>query len=265
MSASLSLGGFQERAPLRQCGLEELDHERLSSFLYGLFGQATDTERDALRCGLYARAGQSLHPTAVGLLCFGDVPQLQYPQWGLSCVKIQGRAISDPVLVHNSLEGSISVLVDDAMTFLRQHTGMVVLEGDEDEQTSSVETTQHEYAAEGVREILVNALIHRDLKSTARVSITAFDDRLVIRSPGGAIFDPQAFELLSTEGGRSLPRNPLLASTARRLGLCEQIGRGLARARRLSSGLTRLPLQIEVHPQELGVVIPSAWTAHHTN
>ena len=258
MSTTLALGGFNERAPLRQCAVEELDGEQLSTFARELFGDTADTERIALRAGLVAKSGQHIHPTAVGLLCFGGLPQLLFPQWGVSCVRVRGRTISDPVVAQLDLEGPIPQLLSQSLAFLTLHTGMV-------DAAQVTDLTQQVYAPEAMRELIVNALIHRDLKRTARIAIFIFDDRVVIRSPGGPVCEPQMLELLSTEGGRSIPRNPLLVSIVRRLGLCDQIGRGLTHARRLSAALTRTPLQIEASSHDLSVIVPSAWSAQTAN
>ena len=235
MSTTLSLGGFQERAPLRQCSPEELDQDAVNGFIQNIFGADMDPQAAALRCGITARTGQNIHPTAAGLLCFSALPQLMFPQWGLTCVRVNGCAITDPIHARADIEGPLPSLVQQAMEFLEQHTGLVppTVQGGE-----GMAHTQHEYSVQALKELVTNALVHRDLKLTARVSVLVFDDSVVIRSPGGALFDPQAFELFSTEGGRSLPRNPLVASFARRLDLCEQVGRGLAVARRLTAELT---------------------------
>ena len=262
MSTTLALGGFNERAPLRQCDVEELDGEQLSTFARELFGDTADAERVALRAGLLAKSGQHIHPTAVGLLCFGSLPQLMFPQWGMSCVRVRGRTISDPVVAQSDLEGPIPQLLSQSIEFLVLHTGMVEPVPDTVKVTDQ---TQQMYAPEAMRELIVNALIHRDLKRTARVAIFIFDDRVVIRSPGGPVCEPQMLELLSTEGGRSIPRNPLLVSIVRRMGLCDQIGRGLTHARRLSAALTRTPLQIEASSHDLSVIVPSAWSAQTAN
>jgi predicted HTH transcriptional regulator len=262
VSATLAIGGFNERGPLRQCTLDELNLERLEQFVRNTFGSDVDTIEMAHRGGLIARVGKVLHPTAVGLLCFGKHPQWVYPQWGVTCVRIIGRTISDPLGSRREIEGPLPDLMAGVLGFIVENTRTVDLESGE---LSTVNPAQSEYSLEGLRELVANALIHRELKLTSRVSVTAYDDRIVIRSPGGPLFDAKMFDVLANQGGRSIPRNPVLASMARRLDLCEQIGRGLVRARRLSSEITRTPIRIEAGASELSVTVPSALVGQVTN
>jgi len=262
MSTSLALGGFNERGPLRQCSMEEMNLERLEGFIRAAFGDDADVMQVALRGGLVARVGQQVHPSAVGLLCFGQCPQWVFPQWGAACVRISGQTMSDPVGARFNAEGALPTMLQGILAFITENTRTIMVESDN---FVSSPNTQSEYALEGVRELVANALIHRDLKRTSRVSVVIFDDRIVIRSPGGPLFDAQVFDVLANQGGRSIPRNPVLASVARRLELCEQIGRGLVRARRLSAEITRSPIRIEANSAEVSVTIPSALVGNLPN
>ena len=86
-----------------------------------------------------------------------------------------------------------------------------------------------ELPEEAIREAVVNALAHRDYRSTANVQIYLFKDRLEIVSPGGL---PAGM----TEAGlgiKSIPRNPLLFSILHRMKAVERIGSGIRRIRDL--------------------------------
>ena len=170
--------------------------------------------------------------------------------------------MSDPVGSRFNAEGALPTMLQGILAFITENTRTIMVESDN---LVSSPHTQSEYALEGVRELVANALIHRDLKRTSRVSVVIFDDRIVIRSPGGPLFDAQVFDVLANQGGRSIPRNPVLASVARRLELCEQIGRGLVRARRLSAEITRSPIRIEANSAEVSVTIPSALVGNPPN
>jgi predicted HTH transcriptional regulator len=56
----------------------------------------------------------------------------------------------------------------------------------------------------------------------------------------------------------SLPRNPLLAATARTMGLGEQIGRGLAIIRRTVAQGIQIPVEIATTQNDVLLIIPSA-------
>ena len=76
-----------------------------------------------------------------------------------------------------------------------------------------------------LREALVNAIAHRDYRSTANVQVYIFHDRVEIVTPGGLPAGMREEDL----GSRSVPRNPLLFSMLYRMRLVEQIGSGIRR------------------------------------
>ena len=76
-----------------------------------------------------------------------------------------------------------------------------------------------------MREAVVNAIAHRDYRSTANVQVYIFQDRVEIVTPGGLPAGMREQDL----GSRSVPRNPLLFSMLYRMKLVEQIGSGIRR------------------------------------
>jgi ATP-dependent DNA helicase RecG len=212
--------GF-ERSAVPGCDLDDLDMEALTAYLQRRapsFAETQPVERLAQTLGLITGVGSRVSPSAVGLLCFGHLPQLARPEWGIAAVRIKGSSMADPIGTRVELEGQLRALLDGGLAFVR-------------EQTRDIEGELAEYPKEAVREALVNALVHRDYRLTARISLRIFDDRLEIWSPGGMAsqLDP---EQLARVGGISFARNPILAATARTLGLVDQIGRGMPTIRR---------------------------------
>ena len=86
-----------------------------------------------------------------------------------------------------------------------------------------------ELPEQALREAVVNALAHRDYRSTANVQIYLFADRLEIVSLGGLPAGITEAEL----GTRSVPRNPLLFGMLHRMDAVEHIGSGIRRIRDL--------------------------------
>ncbi len=76
-----------------------------------------------------------------------------------------------------------------------------------------------------LREAVVNAIAHRDYRSTANVQVYIFQDRVEIVTPGGLPAGMREEDL----GSRSVPRNPLLFNMFYRMKLVEQIGSGVRR------------------------------------
>jgi ATP-dependent DNA helicase RecG len=82
--------------------------------------------------------------------------------------------------------------------------------------------------ADALREVILNAVIHRDFsRASSYVAIAVFDDRIEVRSVGDFPTGIRA-ELLSKEHP-SILRNPLIAGTFHRTGAVEVWGRGTNR------------------------------------
>lgn len=239
-----------ERSAIRDATLDDLDATALAAYVRqrapNLSAEGDDL---AIRTGMAARLGQSVVPTAAGLLLFGRLPQLLFPQWGLCAVRIRGTTMAAPVAARADLEGPLAALVSGALRFVGENTFTAT-----DQVHKGAIAT--EYPAAAVREALVNALVHRDLRHTSRVALQVFDDRLVVRSPGGLPQGLPPLDELSVFGGVSVPRNPLLATSARILGLGEQLGRGLTIIRREAREQT-LSIRIVASQHEVRVEIPS--------
>ncbi|MBT4503412.1 MAG: hypothetical protein HOC74_37120 [Gemmatimonadetes bacterium] len=86
-----------------------------------------------------------------------------------------------------------------------------------------------ELPEEALREAVVNALAHRDYRSTANVQVYLFKDRVNIVSPGGLPAGMTEADL----GIKSIPRNPLLFNMLHRMEAVEHIGSGIRRIRDL--------------------------------
>jgi len=82
-----------------------------------------------------------------------------------------------------------------------------------------------ELPEEALREAVVNALAHRDYRSTGNVQIYIFKDRVEIVSPGGLPAGMTEADL----GVKSIPRNPLLFGMLHRMEAVEHIGSGIKR------------------------------------
>jgi len=102
-----------------------------------------------------------------------------------------------------------------------------------------------ELPEEALREAVVNALVHRDYRSTANVQVYIFKDRVEVVSPGGLPAGMTEADL----GVKSIPRNPLLFSILHRMEAVEHIGSGIKRIRNLCReyGVAKPLIQVSEH------------------
>jgi ATP-dependent DNA helicase RecG len=125
--------------------------------------------------------------TVAGLLAFGRYPQQYLPQMNVTFVAFptaDARPMADGTrfLDNAALDGPIPQMVDNAWTALSRNItrGAVV--------TGMGRQDIWEYPPRAVRELVANALMHRDYHSLAQgsqVRMELYPDRLSIISPGG--------------------------------------------------------------------------------
>jgi ATP-dependent DNA helicase RecG len=229
--------------------------------------RATDRERLLVRLGvLTTDADGVLRPTVAGLLCLGEYPQEFFPQLFVSFVVLPGLRMGDIApdgrrfLDNETITGPIPSMVADvvAVAIRNMRAGAIV--------TGVGREDRYDYPLGVIRELIVNALMHRDYSPAARgaqVQVELYPDRLVVASPGG-LFGPITVADLGSEEHPSTSRNQTLAAMladvevpgSRGEALCENRGSGLlsvmAELRR--AGMS--PPEFDVQPGRVTVTVP---------
>lgn len=234
-----------ERLAISAAELDDLDKDELFRFVERRAGTllALHTREEvAVRLGLLSKLTPRFVPTTAGLYLFGLLPQAFFPEWGVVAVHLRGTDLTAPVIEQQNLDGALPALLAQCVEFVAAR---------------NLTNELAEYDALKVREALINALVHRDLRKPSRVALRLFSDRLEIWSPGGP---PEGFSDLdevAKEGGVSHPRNPIVAAAARVLGIGEQIGRGLPILAREAAGEARV--DFHASPRDFTVTLPARW------
>lgn len=249
-----------ERQAVTGSELEDLELPRLEAFLADrapLLWSTLGRDELGVRAGLLARLAPRVLPSVAGLYLFGRLPQLHFSEWGVTCAAFAGTTLADPVVARADLDGSIEALLSGCEAFVAERTGSPSTDAERTRSGGSSDTSSREFEPALVREIVVNALVHRDLRKPSRVVLRLFSDRMEVWSPGGPPEGMADLEEVARDGGVSSPRNPLLAAAARRLGLGEQLGRGLVLLLQSTSDAGRVELRTT--PRDVLVVLPSRW------
>ncbi|MDV6013857.1 AAA family ATPase [Haloechinothrix sp. LS1_15] len=97
---------------------------------------------------------------------------------------------------------------------------------EEEIQTGLFRVAVPAYSATAFREVLANALTHRDYTRRGAVHVQWSEDQLEVSSPGGF---PEGIRLDNLLVAPPHPRSPLLADAFKRAGLVERTGRGINR------------------------------------
>lgn len=139
----------------------------------------------------------------------------------LTCALFRGTTKTH-ILDRKEFTGDLYSIYEDCMAYLeaKLNTALIPHARGRDERL--------ELPVEALREAIVNAIAHRDYRSTANVQVYTFHDRLEIVTPGGLPAGMREEDL----GVKSVPRNPLLFGILHRMDLVEKIGSGIRRIRR---------------------------------
>lgn len=175
-----------DRQPVQDSSITDLDAGLVASYLAAAraasrrYAAATD-EQILLYTGVTTRSGEV---SLAGLYAMGQFPQSASPNLGITAAAVPPRGADGARtrdLVH--LVGPIPDLLDEAMAWVLRNTRTTM---GYDDRGHGVDHS--ELPMRAVREIVANALVHRNLDpitDSKRVEIRLLNDQLVIASPGG--------------------------------------------------------------------------------
>lgn len=167
--------------------------------------------------------------TYAGVLLFGKNPGTLFPAAIIQCVRFYGTTKTAP-LDAIEIRGTVAESIVQARDFVARHARI----GESPTAQSSYAETAYRYPMVAVREVIANAVVHRDYEDQIScVQIHLFEDRLEIINPGQLAGTPvlPAGEIpLSQLERRSQRRNFRLAQTLGLSKLVEGVGAGIPRA-----------------------------------
>ncbi len=224
--------------PVPGTTVEDLDRRRLRDYFERILGwDALDSEdadewATVLRnLDLAADSAGTIAATIDGMLLFGENPSRFLPQSGVRAICYTGQEpeyatradeqLRGALVPLHALDGSLveTGLVDRALDFVRRNTApTATLRG-------ARRLDQREYPEEVIREVVVNALIHRDYSIAGTdITLSIFSDRLEIRSPGRL---PNTVTVDGMRLGMRYSRNQTLVNVMRDYDYMEARGMGI--------------------------------------
>ena len=153
-------------------------------------------------------------PTLCGILNFGSLPQIFSPNLDIVAVRCAtneyGKENADGIrfIDNQRIDGTLSNMLQQALSFVQNNTKKSTfvnpMTGKREDKT--------EYPIKALREIILNAIIHRDYSIYTEndpIRIEIYDNRIEISNPGGLYGRLSIDDLGSV---RSDVRNPYIAS-----------------------------------------------------
>ena len=224
-------GAFRfDETPVPGTGVADLDWALFEQYYRSVAGEALGardlTSEETLRgTFVLAECDGRLCLTVAGLLCFGKYPQRHLYHSRVSALRFTGDEVSETMADTQELNGPLSQLIDGAVSFAVRNTPTTArIEG-----TKETESPQYPRAA--LRELVVNAVAHRDYSvEGAQIRLIIFDHRLELYSPGRL---PNTMTLANLRHYNHIARNPLVVQYLSRLGYMRDFGTGIPRVIRL--------------------------------
>lgn len=185
--------------------------------------------------GCIKRQNNRAHATYAGVLCFGKDPQKVFPHAVITVMEMEDPAT---IAEQRIIRGTLFDQVEEAFHFVRSHLrSRPLIE-------SLVRQDVLELPEAVLRELLVNAVIHRDyFDRSADTVIKIFPDTIEHCNPG-TVSDKIPLAALF---GRSYRRNPVIAELFFRANYIERAGTGLLRVKKMldQNGLSPIHLSEE--------------------
>jgi ATP-dependent DNA helicase RecG len=189
-------------------------------------------------------------PSNAGMLVFAFDPLDLFPGSKVQFVQYGGPQLDADVLSEKTFTGNLITILAELDSFLKGRFTQKPVKV-----TELREQAVFDYPTEAVRELLMNAILHRDYQSTSPIRFYQFSDRIEIQNPGGLYGDasPENFPTVNAY------RNPVIAEAMHTLGYVNRFGRGIARARRalLENGSSEP--KFDYHSSHFLTIIPK----HH--
>lgn len=203
--------------------LEDVDFDKLEWFksaYKSLTGKEILTENKKLLENLGCIKEGEI--TNASILLFGKNPERFIPQNQITIVRYPGDNISDKYVDMKDFYGNLFDLIDGADDYIKEHIQIasMLIPG----QIPRKEIPQYPLFA--VRELIVNAVAHRDyFIHGSRIIIKMFNDRMEYNSPGGFPSDITPNNIID----RQYSRNPILVKVLNKVKYIEAIGDGIDR------------------------------------
>jgi len=214
--------------PCRQAVLDDLDDAR---FLVGYLKKVVAPE-------VIAENGRTLEqqlaglnffdlthqcPTNAGVLLFCDHPPRHLPGAYVQFLRISGNEPTCPVHFDRKVEGDLDTMM---------HTLDMLIDVNNRQWPEPVTTLREEMRSEyprtALRELILNAMMHRSYQSHTPTRFYWFDDHIEISNPGGLYGEatPEHFPY------RNDYRNPVVAGALFALRYVNRYGQGILRAQK---------------------------------
>lgn len=214
--------------PVASAGKEDLDLDKITAYfrdVYELnFDELTPADRDKLlvNASIAAIIRSELHPSLAGLLFFGRQQKVfgsiekHLPRAGIHFVSYADDDM-DLILDRSDCHDPLPQAVDAVIYKMRLNwkTSSVI---------KGLKREERRFPEGIFRELLVNAVVHRDYSIQGGTQIRMFPEKTEIINPGRLI---NTVTIEKMKAGISISRNPIILKFMQNYRYADQLGRGV--------------------------------------
>ena len=199
--------------------LPEIDIEKFKLFFEERTGEELSLKALS-KLRLYDEINGKKNPTYALILLSDDPLRYKlFPYAKIECARFKGTTPGN-FIDRKTIDINTAQQAEMAFQFILRH----ISQGTEG-YDGVYRIDRWEYPIDAIREVVRNAIVHRDYALSGKdIKIAVFDDKIEITSPG-KLMPSVDFSLM--EAGQSEIRNKLIAATFKKLGIIEQWGNGL--------------------------------------
>jgi len=175
--------------------------------------------------------------TNAGAVLFAESPQNWFPGAYIQYVRCAGADLDSDILDERSFGGDLITLLRELDAFVQTLFPTRPLPV-----SALREESRSPYPPGAIRELLMNAVMHRSYESNAPVTFYWLSDRIEIQNPGGLFgcVTPETFP------DQNDYRNPKIAEAMKNLGYVNRFRRGIRKTQQLLADNGNPPAQFKI-------------------
>lgn len=219
---------YPDKLPVNEAQLSDLQTRTFQKYKVCVSEEksnfANQTDSELLENSGLMYKGQ---PTLAGLMVLSDFPQKYFGNFYISAAVFDTNAQNARVLDGEHIDGNISVMLDASLRFVNRNMRHSIYFD------NARRIDQKQYPDIALRELLLNALLHRDYGRYSEgrcINLMMYPDKIVITSPG-LLYGNMTLDALDTAGYSREIRNPAITNAVEFLLGTENKGTGIRVAR----------------------------------
>ncbi len=167
---------------------------------------------------LVNNVNNQLLPTNALIIALGELANVS-----IKCARFKGSTM-ESFIDKKEFSGDLFTLIGKSIEFLQNHLNLNA------HIVGLQRVEKYEIPLLALREIILNAIVHRDYTRNSDIKIAIYDDIVEIVSVGGLV---NGLTIEDINSGRSELRNRVLANLFKELGFIESWGSGIQKVRKL--------------------------------